>query len=224
MSTKGYSNTASRKLVDVVCGELGLPLFVLHDFDRDGFGIRQTLVEDGRRYTFENEIGKVVDLGLRLTDVHRLSLDSEVFALGKVSPRAARQQLRRRGATEAEIAFLIDGRGVRDLRRGEEGRPHRVELNAMTSRQFVDLIEDGLRRYGVAKVVPEAATMAEAFAAFTREKVARPVVERYFARLERVPIETPTDLEERVRAYLAEYPAEPWDIAVRKIAEEEVTP
>jgi hypothetical protein len=73
----------------------------------------------------------------------------------------------------------------------------------------------------VTKVVPGVAIMAEAFAAFTREKIARRVVERYFARLERVPIETPTDLEERVRAYLATHPAEPWDIAVRKIAEED---
>jgi DNA topoisomerase VI subunit B len=218
MSTKGYSNVASRKLIDVICGELGLPLFVLHDFDRDGFGIRQTLVEDGRRYTFENEIGKVVDLGLRLADVHRLGLDSEVFSLGKVSPQAASEQLRKRGANEAEIAFLIDGQGVRDLRSGEEGRPHRVELNSLSSGQLVALIEEGLRRRGVTKVIPEAAAMAEAFAAFTREKIARPVVERYFARLERVPIETPADLDARVRAYLAEHPDQPWDTAVRAIA------
>jgi DNA topoisomerase VI subunit B len=218
MSTKGYSNVASRKLVDVICGELGLPLFVMHDFDRDGFGIRQTLVEDGRRYTFENEIGKVVDLGLRLADVHRLGLDSEVFSLGRVSPQAASEQLRKRGASEAEVAFLIDGQGVRDLRSGEEGRPHRVELNSLSSGQLVALIEEGLQRHGVAKVIPDGAGMAEAFAAFTREKIARPVVERYFARLERVPVEAPPDLDARVRAYLADHPDQPWDAAVRVIA------
>jgi DNA topoisomerase VI subunit B len=206
MSTKGYSNVASRKLIDVICGELGLPLFVLHDFDRDGFGICQTLVEDGRRYRFENEIGKVVDLGLRLADVHRLGLDSEVFTLGKVSPQAASEQLRKRGANEAEIDFLIDGQGVRDLRSGEEGRPHRVELNSLSSGQLVTLIEEGLRRHGVAKVVPDTATLGLAFAGFARERIARPAVERYFARLQRVPIETPADLEAQVRAYLAEHP------------------
>jgi hypothetical protein len=209
MSTKGYSNVAARRLVDVVCGELGLPLFVLHDFDRDGFGIRHTLVSDGRRYTFENSIAKVVDLGLRLADVHRLGLDSEVVSLGKASPKAAREQLQKRGATEAEIAFLIDGRSVSDLRRGEEGKPHRVELNSLSSGQLVALIAEGLRRHGVTKVVPEAPIIAEAFAAFTREKIARPVVERYFARLQRIQIEPPADLEARVRAYLAEHPAEP---------------
>jgi hypothetical protein len=221
MSTKGYSNVASRKLVDVICGQLGLPLFVLHDFDRDGFGIRQTLVESGRRYDFEHEIGKVIDLGLRLADLNRLGLDSEVFSLGKVSPQAAREQLRRRGATEAEIAFLIDGRGVRDLRRGEEGHPHRVELNAMTSRQFVDLIEEGLRRHGVTKIVPDTATLGRAFAGFARERIARPIVERWLARLERREVAVPADLEEQVRSYLAEHPAEPWDNAVREIAQED---
>jgi DNA topoisomerase VI subunit B len=220
MSTKGYSNVASRRLVDTVCGELGLKLSVLLDFDRDGFGIRQTLIESGRRYNFDNEI-RFIDFGLRLADVNRLSLDSEVYALGKVSPGAARAQLRRRGASAEEIAFLIDGAGVHDLRPDEEGRPHRVELNSMSSGQIVALIEEGLRAHGVTKIVPDAATLGRTFAAFQRERIARPVVERYLARLERVPIETPANLEAQVRAYLAEHPAEPWDIAVRKIVEGE---
>jgi hypothetical protein len=223
MSTKGYSNVAARKLVDVICGELGLKLFVLHDFDRDGFGIRQTLVESGRRYNFANEV-RFVDLGLRLDDVRRLGLDSEVFALGKVSAEAAREQLRKRGASVEEIAFLIDGQGVRDLRPGEAGKPHRVELNAMSSGQLVALIEDGLPRHGVTKIVPDSATLGRAFAGFARERIARPIVERWLVRLGQRVVALPADLEARVRAYLAEHPEEPWDIAVRKIAEEEVTP
>jgi DNA topoisomerase VI subunit B len=218
LSTKGYSNVASRRLIDVVCGELGLPLFLLHDFDRDGFGIGRTLVEDGRRYTFKHGIGKVVDLGLRLADVHRLGLDSEVFPLGKVSPEAARDQLRRRGATETEIAFLIDGQGVHDLRPGEAGRPHRVELNSMSSGQVVALIEDGFRAHGVTKITPDDATLRRTFAGFARAKIARPVVERYLARLERREVAEPTDLKEQVRTYLAEHPDQPWDAAVRMIA------
>jgi hypothetical protein len=217
MSTKGYSNVAARRLVDVVCGELGLKLLILHDFDRDGFGIRQTLVESGRRYNFANEV-RFVDLGLRLADVNRLGLDSETFSLGKVSPEAARKQLLKRGASAAEIAFLIDGEGVRDLRPGEAGKPHRVELNSMSSGQIVALIEDGFRAHGVAKVVPGAATLGDAFAAFTREKAARPVIERWLAKLARRPVDVPADLDAQVRAYLTEHEDEPWDAAVRLIA------
>ena len=42
MSTKGLSNVAARRLIDEVCGRcgaIGLPLFVLHDFDKAGFSI-----------------------------------------------------------------------------------------------------------------------------------------------------------------------------------------
>ena len=37
MSTKGVSNTASRRLVNELCGRFEIPLLVLHDFDNPGF-------------------------------------------------------------------------------------------------------------------------------------------------------------------------------------------
>jgi hypothetical protein len=76
MSTKGFSNTAARKLIDVIVGRLGLKLFVLHDFDIAGFGIKHTLINDGRRYAFEHAV-ECVDLGLRLSDVDRMALTAE---------------------------------------------------------------------------------------------------------------------------------------------------
>ena len=39
VSTKGVSVTAARRLIDDVCGDHDLPLFVLHDFDVAGFMI-----------------------------------------------------------------------------------------------------------------------------------------------------------------------------------------
>ena len=68
ISSKGQSVTAMRKLIDEVCGDHGLPLFVLHDFDLAGFSILGTLNRDTRRYTFDNEI-EVVDLGIQLEDI-----------------------------------------------------------------------------------------------------------------------------------------------------------
>ena len=43
ISSKGVSVTAARRLIDEVCGENNLPLFVLHDFDVAGFLILGTL-------------------------------------------------------------------------------------------------------------------------------------------------------------------------------------
>jgi hypothetical protein len=93
----------------------------------------------------------------------------------------------------------------------------------MTSDQFVAFVERKLTEAGARKVVPDGATMAETYTAFKREEFARPVVERWFQRHARRPVAVPPDLEARVRAYLAEHLAETWDMAVRKIAEEEVS-
>src|SRR5215471_7907919 len=61
ISTKGVSVTAARQLIDNICGDYDLPLFVLHDFDVAGFLILGTLQRDTRRYHFMRII-EVVDL------------------------------------------------------------------------------------------------------------------------------------------------------------------
>ena len=55
ISTKGVSVTAARKLIDDICGDYDLPLFVLHDFDVAGFLILATLQRDTRRYQFSSD-------------------------------------------------------------------------------------------------------------------------------------------------------------------------
>jgi hypothetical protein len=76
MSTKGQSVTASRRLVDKVCGELKVPLYVLHDFDKSGFSILHKLQQSNRRYQYSN-CATVISLGLRLDDVNELDLEAE---------------------------------------------------------------------------------------------------------------------------------------------------
>jgi hypothetical protein len=190
-------------IVDKLCGELALTLFVLHDFDISGFSIRKTLTESGRRYHFKNEI-KFVDLGLRLADVERLGLASESVAIDRDEDALARR-LRINGATEPEIEFLLSGR--------------RVELNAMTSDVFVRFVEDGLSAHGVTKVVPPTATLAETYAAVRRGAMARQALEAELVRLNGAIIETPADLEQRVRDHLVAHPEETWDAAVRAVGE-----
>jgi hypothetical protein len=216
-SSKGFSVTAARRLVDELCGARGLPLYILHDFDISGFGIAKTLTSDSRRYKFKHKIRRVVDLGLRHADVEAMTLDNEEVAIGKNYARTA-ARLRINGASKAEIAYLLDGK-IDD--KGKILSGHRVELNAMTSDQFVAFVERKLAEAGALKVVPKAAIMAEAYIAFRRENVARPVVERWLQRRARRPVSVPVGLEALVRKYLAEHPAETWDAAVRVIADEE---
>ena len=82
VSTKGVSVTAARRLIDEICGDNNLPLFVLHDFDVAGFLILATLQRDTRRYQFSNAI-EVIDLGLRLDDI--AGLEREPAAASKTS-------------------------------------------------------------------------------------------------------------------------------------------
>jgi hypothetical protein len=69
MSTKGMSVTASRELIDDLCGEHPVRLLVLHDFDKAGFSIVGTLRRDTRRYAFRNSNIEVIDLGMRIGDI-----------------------------------------------------------------------------------------------------------------------------------------------------------
>jgi DNA topoisomerase VI subunit B len=216
-SSKGFSVTAARRLIDVLCGKLGLPLFILHDFDISGFGIAKTLTTDSRRYRFQHKIKRVVDLGLRVADVRAMDLDNEEVVIGKNYGKTA-ARLRINGASKAEIAYLLDGEVDDD---GNIVSGHRVELNAMTSDQFVAFVERKLLAAGARKVVPDTATMAEAYVAFKRENFDRPAVEQWLQRRARRPVSVPADLEALVRKYLAEHPAETWDAAVREIADEE---
>jgi hypothetical protein len=157
MSTKGMSVTAARHLIDTMCAEYDIPLLILHDFDKSGFSIAGTLQRDTRRYVFQNSI-EIVDLGLSLADVEAMGLQSEYQHYPKGSRYALEENLRTNGASEAEIAFMFrDFDALRSTRR--------VELNAMTSPQFIAFIERKLRENNVAKIVPDRELLAEAYRA-----------------------------------------------------------
>ena len=155
ISTKGVSVTAARRLIDNVCGEHDLPLFVLHDFDVAGFLILGTLQRDTRRYQFLNNI-EVIDLGLRLEDID--GLEREPAAATKTSASILRAQLVENGATEEEIDILLN---------------ERVELNAMTSDALIEMIERKLKDYGLEKVVPDNDLLGKTYRTFHRSNQLR---------------------------------------------------
>jgi hypothetical protein len=159
ISNKGLSVTAARLLIDNICGDNDLPLFVLHDFDFDGFKIFGTLQRDTRRYQFMNSI-EVIDLGLRLEDI--AGLEREPAAATRVAEEKLRDQLAENDATDAEIAILLN---------------ERVELNALTSDNLIAMIERKLKAYGLKKVIPDDAVLAETYQAFHRSQELREAFE-----------------------------------------------
>jgi hypothetical protein len=202
ISTKGVSVTAARRLIDEICGNNDLPLFVLHDFDVAGFMIVGTLQRDTRRYQFKNEI-EVVDLGLRLEDIE--DLEREPAAATKIAEDILRSQLAENGATPAEIDILLH---------------ERVELNAMTSDALIEMIERKLKAYGLKKVVPADDVLAEAYQAFHRSNQLSKQFEEMEAEFEEDEIATPKNLSKKVRAILKKHPDLRWDDAVKIVLDE----
>jgi len=201
VSTKGVSVTAARQLIDNVCGDNDLPLFVLHDFDVAGFLILATLKRDTRRYQFSNAV-EVIDLGLGLADIE--GLEREPAAATKTSVSILRDQLAENGATEAEIDILLN---------------ERVELNAMASDALVAMIERKLADYGLKKVVPGDELLAQAYRAFHRSQQLRERFDEMEAEFDEEDDEVaiPRGLAKRVRAVLAKHPDLRWDDAVKVV-------
>jgi hypothetical protein len=204
MSCKGMSVTAARELLDKTCARFELPLCILHDFDVAGFSIASTLHQSNRRFQFSTSF-KVVDFGLRLADVERLGLQSEPVSFDN-GKDAIRNRLEVNGATEREIEFLLTG--------PDDKTGQRVELNAMTSRQFIDFLEAKIGDNGVSKVIPSALDLANAYRLFARGARARRIAEEALAAMSPGEIVAPDDLELRVRGILKENPSTRWDAAV----------
>jgi hypothetical protein len=113
--------------------------------------------------------------------------------------------LRECGPTEAECHFLMQW----DNDDGWIGQ--RVELNAMTSDQFIDWLERKLADAGVQKVVPDHAALENAYRRAVRQKRVQEAIEEaltYIDEDEEIPI--PSDLEEQIREQL-DGSAKAWD-------------
>jgi hypothetical protein len=202
ISTKGVSVTAARQLIDTICGNHDIPLFVLHDFDIAGFLILGTLQRDTRRYQFSNTI-EVIDLGLRIADI--ADLEREPAAATKVNAGILRAQLAENGAADGEIAILLN---------------ERVELNAMTSSALIAMIERKLKACGLEKVVPDDDLLGEAYQTFHHSNELREQFEKLEREFEASKIKVPKNLHPQVRAILKKYPDLRWDDALKLVLDE----
>jgi len=209
MSTKGMSVTACRELVDDICGGQDIPLLVLHDFDKAGFSIVQSLQKSNRRYTFEHDIN-VIDLGLRLEDVRACELESETVGYSS-DPRS---NLRDNGATKKEVEFLC----------GDERHGRRVEINAFTSEQLIRWLEAKLQQHEIHKVVPTGETLDNAY----RRAIKTAIINEQIAEIHEAASKEarqatiPASLESEVQSRLDRNPEVPWDDVLVEIVAEDL--
>lgn len=204
MSTKGESVVAARKLIDRICGEQDIPLFVLHDFDVAGINICSVLGRDNRRYEWDYDV-ELIDLGLRLEDANEWGLESEPVNVRQ----SDRSQLRRNGATAAEINYLCSGQ--------------RVELNAFASNQLVEWLEGKLEQHGVKKVVPDDSTLEAAFRRATQASYVRSRIVDIESEADEFAnnLSTPKDLSDQIAERLKVEPSRAWDQVLADIVEDQ---
>jgi hypothetical protein len=209
MSTKGMSVTAARSLVENVCGDHGVPLFLLRDFDKAGFAIAASFQKDTRRFQFTKSF-EIVDLGLRLTDVEAWGLGSEEVYY-ESDPR---DNLEENGATPEEITFLCEGGG------GKHFYGHRVELNAFTSADFIDWIETKLKECGVEKIVPNDDTLKDAYARAVKVAIVNSAIQDALGNAEEAAEKypMPKSLRRKLKKALKEAPAKSWDRVLAEFA------
>jgi hypothetical protein len=188
-STKGMPVAALSDLLSKM-DDLNVMTYCLHDFDVSGFSILKTL-EQGARGSQRS--GRVVDLGFRFDDIQGLQSEP-VNHKGRIWIR-----LKEAGATEEEIKFL---------------ESQRVELNAMTSEEFINWLEAKLAKVGVKKYVPDEDAMREVYKrALYLNRLAKKEEEmrREFMKQD-IPI--PDNLGETVCEVLNKYPEYSWDTAI----------
>jgi hypothetical protein len=217
MSTKGMSVTAARELAEEICSAYDVPLLTLRDFDKTGFVISGTLERDTRRYTFTKDFERI-PLGLSLDDVNAMELAFEHQHHPKGSKDKMIANLRENGASAAEIAFMFaDFDELRSTRR--------VELNAMTSPQFIAFVERKLVENKIKKIVPNIDLLKRTF----REYAIGHAVEIKFKKSRKAitaeaqkSFKLPANLKQQVLDVLKKHDTLTWHQAVRSLIDASV--
>jgi len=204
MSTKGMSVTAARMLVERLSSE-GVTIFVMHDFDKSGFSILNTLRSDTDRWQYSVK-PNVIDFGFGLADIKGVEREDTFYKQGK-DPAI---NLRDSGATESEIEVLVQQREYR----GWSGQ--RVELNAMDSGQLVKWVEGKLQQHGVKKFIPKAEVLEEAYKKMHRVSFLQKKLDRAAKSYKEDGLEIPDNLEKQVEETLKDSKL-CWEDAIWKI-------
>lgn len=174
---------SARAARDLAAG-LHVPCFLLHDLDKNGF-------------VMASGFPHATDIGLRMGDVDEWELTPETQYHRNYEKTFA--NMLANGADDDEASFVASGK--------------RVELNMFTGPAFVEFVEQKLEEHGVEKVIPDAATLAEAWERAHLTRRVNELIERIYADHGDVPA-VPADLADRIRASFDDDDTQSWDEAL----------
>ena len=137
MSSKGFSTRAARDLIDKLAEhDEPIKVFCAHDADASGTLIYQTLQAETRARGARKI--EIINIGLEPWEALRMGLEVETIEIGKT-----------RKPTADYVALYDD-----DNDWDQWLQTHRVELNAMTTPQLIDWLDEKMETYGDGKLIP----------------------------------------------------------------------
>jgi hypothetical protein len=137
MSSKGFTTRAARDLVDKLADhDEPATIFCVHDADAYGTMIYQTFQQETKARGARKI--QIVNLGLEPWEAIAERLEVETVPQGD-KRKAVADYVRERKDGERWAEWL---------------QTHRVELNAMTTPQFIDWLDGKMKEHGNGKLVP----------------------------------------------------------------------
>ncbi|WP_316205268.1 hypothetical protein [Bradyrhizobium sp. SZCCHNS3004] len=159
MSSKGFSTRAARDLIDkLATHDEPVEVFCAHDADAYGTMIYQTL-QEATKARGARKI-KIVNFGLDPWEAVAMGLDIETVEQGKLRKAVADYV---REHTDNWANWL---------------QTHRVELNAMTTPQFIEWLDRKMAEHGSGKLIPPPDVLTKELADRINEKVRAAITER----------------------------------------------
>ena len=207
LTSKGQPTRAARDLLDLL-GDTGeeILFFAVHDADAAGTLIYQSLQEATRARPGRKV--RVINLGLEPEEAVAMALEVEDAEAGE----------RRK-----PIASYVPDHWQDWL------RYHRVELNAMTTPQFIAWLDAKMAAFGNGKLVPPEAVLTEDLSDTLEHRLHRQITEqilrearieeRVTAALGRIDLPVPEVLRAVVQQALARQPAASWRAVVERVAD-----
>ena len=145
MSSKGFSTRAARDLIDKLAEhDEPIEVFCAHDADASGTMIYQTL-QEATRARGARKI-EIVNIGLEPWEAVEMGLEVETVE-GARSPQAGRRLCRRYDGDDDDWDEWL--------------QTHRVELNAMTTPQLIEWLDEKMETYGDGKLIPPPTVLEE---------------------------------------------------------------
>lgn len=191
LTSKGQATRAAKDLLDLL-GDGGEPItiFCVHDADAYGTGIYQALTEATRSRQIRRKV-EVINLGLEPEEALAMGLQQEDMPTGKNHP----------------VADYVPPRWRDWLQRS------RVELNAMTTAQFLAWLDEKIKPWQ-SKVIPPIDTVHTQLRAQVEKALIEKLIEKHGIREQAKRMAKDTDprriTQDELGEYLDMHPAQSW--------------